>query len=73
MRAIITKEFRCAPRGHTVETFAAGTEVAGQVAEWAVAAGHAERKDVAPERAAMASAPESKATRRTIRRGPKNA
>ncbi len=38
-RAKITKKdgYKCAPKGHTVETFAFGEIVEGQVAEWAVA------------------------------------
>ena len=44
MKVTLTKEFRCAPLGHTVETFAAGTEVDGQVAEWAITAGHAKEE-----------------------------
>ena len=38
-RAKITKKdgYKCAPQGHTVETFAEGTIVEGQVAEWAIA------------------------------------
>jgi hypothetical protein len=38
-RAKITKEdgYRCAPAGHTVELFAFGEIVEGQVAEWAIA------------------------------------
>ena len=40
-RAKITKKdgYKCAPKGHTVEEFAFGEEVTGQVAEWAVADG----------------------------------
>ena len=36
-KAKITREYRCAPQGHTVETFKVGTIVTGQVAEWALA------------------------------------
>jgi len=38
MKAKITNPlgFRCAPKGSSVETFAKGTIVEGQVAEWAV-------------------------------------
>ena len=38
-RAKITKKdgYKCAPKGHTVETFAFGEIVEGQVAEWAIA------------------------------------
>lgn len=38
MKAKITNPmgFRCAPKGSTVETFAKGMIVEGQVAEWAV-------------------------------------
>ena len=36
---ITAKEgYRCAPQGHTVETFPFGAEVTGKVAEWALAA-----------------------------------
>jgi hypothetical protein len=37
MKATITKDYRCAPEGHTVRTFPAGTIVTGRVAEWALA------------------------------------
>lgn len=39
-KAKITVEaYRCAPQGHTLETFRKGEIVAGQVAEWAIADG----------------------------------
>ena len=39
MQAKITKPggYKCAPGGHTVETFQEGQIVSGQVAEWALA------------------------------------
>lgn len=38
-KAKITKKggYKCAPNGHTVETFPEGGIVTGQVAEWALA------------------------------------
>ncbi len=59
-RAKITKQggYKCAPQGHTVVTFAEGSTVEGQVAEWAIA-DHAaqamfdpvkEKKDYAAQR-----------------------
>jgi hypothetical protein len=42
MKATITKEFQCAPLGHTVETFGVGSEVEGDIAKWAVDGGCAE-------------------------------
>jgi len=42
MKAKITKDFKCAPLGHTVETFGVGVEVDGDIAKWAVDGGCAE-------------------------------
>ena len=60
MKVTLTKEFRCAPLGHTVETFAAGTEVDGQVAEWAITAGHAKEEPTKPIGKKMAKKLENK-------------
>ena len=50
-KAKITKSdgYRCAPEGHTVVSFPAGSIVTGKVAEWALADKAASRMFDAPE------------------------
>lgn len=38
----LKRDYTCAPEGHTVVLFRAGSEVDGQVAKWALADGAAE-------------------------------
>ena len=38
----LIRDFTCAPEGHTVRTFRAGTVVDGRVLAWAIAAGAVE-------------------------------
>lgn len=44
----LAKDFPCAPEGHTVIVFPAGSEVTGKVAEWALAAGYIEAPEPEP-------------------------
>ena len=58
-KAKITKKdgYKCAPAGHTVETFPFGEIVTGQVAEWAIA-------DHAAKRMMERKPPETKAKKK---------
>lgn len=50
MKVILLRDYRCAPSGAVVESFKAGQEVSGKVAEWALADGAArEVKIVEPQ------------------------
>jgi len=60
-KAKITKPYRCAPRGAVIEEIAVGTVVTGQVAEWAIADGAAQRMFDPRTETKVESAPETKA------------
>jgi len=60
-KAKITKPYRCAPRGAVIEEIAVGTIVTGQVAEWALADGAAQRMFDPREETKVEAAPETKA------------
>lgn len=45
----LAKDFPCAPEGHTVIVFPAGSIVTGKVAEWALEAGYVEIETPMPE------------------------
>lgn len=64
-KAKITKKdgYRCAPQGHTVETFAYGTVVEGKVAEWALADQAASRMFDPVEETKITPPPETKKKR----------
>ncbi len=61
-KAKITKKdgYRCAPQGHTVVDFPFGTEVTGQVAEWALADHAAKRLFDPRKETKVVSPPETK-------------
>ena len=46
----LLREYRCAPDGHTVVVYPAGSEVSGQVAKWAIADGAAREVKVSEKR-----------------------
>lgn len=49
-RVVLLRDYRCAPSGAVVESFPAGQEVSGKVADWALADGAArEVKVVEPQ------------------------
>ena len=43
VKAKLTREYRCAPSGHTVEVLPKGKIVTGKIAEWALVDGAASR------------------------------
>lgn len=61
MQVRLTREYRCAPEGHTVQAFPAGLIVSGQVAEWALADGAGERADGPVAETKVVHPPEVKA------------
>ena len=71
IEAVITEPrgYRCAPEGHTTVSFPFGTKVSGIVAEWALAAGAAEKRGGVALDTKVVSAPEvKKKSRRKPRR-----
>jgi hypothetical protein len=64
-KAKITKKdgYKCAPNGHTVVTYPFGSEVDGQVAEWALAAHAASRVFDSPVKEAKVTGPTETKTR----------
>lgn len=66
LQAKITKDYACAPQGHTVFRFLTGQIVTGRVAEMALADGCAEVLGPKPEQK-ISPPPEAKATPRKAR------
>lgn len=58
MKAILTRSYACAPEGHTVVKFEAGTMVEGIVAELALADGAATEAQAIPPLETKIEAPE---------------
>lgn len=65
MQAKITRKggYKCAPNGHTVQTYPEGEVVTGQVAEWALADKAASRMFDPREETKVTPPPETKAKR----------
>lgn len=60
----LKRDYTCAPEGHTVVLFKAGTEVDGQVAQWALADGAAEVEKPETPKANKKKRGKKKATRK---------